>query len=284
MFGKIKLRRLLLIYKTGLMSKIRLLLCSVAAVLCFAGCNPEEMIKKVASEEDQQVATECINALREKRFDAIENALADGLKGPETRATLESMAKILPAGKPDSIKLIGANISADASGARTSDIAYQYTFGDRHFMVNCATTTEERTRQIVALNVRQLEISIDEQAGFSLKGKSVAQFALLCAAVACLGITLFALVLCILDKNLQRKWLWIIFIVLGFGQLSVNWNSGAWDSSLVYVMLFSASAVSRGYGGWVISIALPVGAAVYLIRRNLNHRAAARSKPADTVQ
>jgi len=39
------------------------------------------MIKKVASEEDQQVATECINALREKRFDAIENALADGLKG-----------------------------------------------------------------------------------------------------------------------------------------------------------------------------------------------------------
>jgi hypothetical protein len=266
------------------MSKFRYLLCLGTALLGLIGCNPEEMIKKAASEEDQQVATQCIDALREKRFDAIESTLAEGLKGPETRATLEGMANMLPAGNPDAVKLVGVNIKVEPSGARTSDITYQYTFGKQHFMVNCATTTEESTRHIVALNVRQLEFSIDEQAGFSLKGKSPAQLALLCGGVLVLLITLAALVLCILDKTLQRKWLWIIFILVGFGQLSVNWNSGTWDSSLAHVMLFSASAVSRGYGGWVISVALPVGAAVYLVRRFLNHRAAARSKPADTVQ
>jgi hypothetical protein len=46
----------------------------------------------------------------------------------------------------------------------------------------------------------------------------------------------------------------------------------------VSILPFSVSAVSRGYAGWVLSIALPVGAAVYLARRWLNHRAAARSK------
>jgi len=266
------------------MSKFRLLLCFGAALMCLSGCNPEKMIEKVAPEEDQQVATECINALRAKRFDAIENTLAEGLKGDATRATLEGMANMLPAGKPDAIKLIGAAITTERSGARTSDISYQYTFGKRHFMVNCATTTELQTRHIVALNVRELEFSIDEQAGFNFKDKTPAQFALLCAFVLSLVITLAALVLCIVDKTLQRKWLWLIFILVGFGQVSVNWNSGVWDSSLVHVMLFSARAVSRGYGGWVISVALPLGAAVYLARRFLNHRAAVRSKPADTVQ
>jgi hypothetical protein len=262
------------------MSKIRLLLCFGAALLGLVACNAEDMVKKVATEEDQEAATQCIDALRANRFDALENSLADGLKGPGTRATLEGMANLLPAGQPDAIKLIGANIKVDPSGARMSDITYQYTFGKRYFMVNCATVTDETARHIVALNVRQLEFSVDDQAEFRLKDKPAAQLALLFAGILALLVTLVALILCILDKNLRRKWLWIIFILVGFGQLSVNWNSGAWDFSPIHVLLFSASAVSRGYGGWVISVALPVGAAIYLARRFLNHRAAARSKVA----
>ena len=255
----------------------RLLLCLGTALVCLVGCNPEEMMKKVTSEEDQQAATECINALRERRFDALETALAEGLKGPESRATLEHMANLLPPGKPDAIKLIGADVQSAHSGARTANITYQYTFGKQYFMVNCVTTTEESSRYIVGLNVRQMEFSIDEQAGFSFKDKTAAQFALLITGVVFILITLAALVLCIMDKGLNRKWLWIIFILVGFGQISVNWNTGIWDTSLAHVMLFSASAVSRGYGGWVISVALPVGAVLYLISRYLNHRAAARS-------
>jgi hypothetical protein len=50
----------------------------------------------------------------------------------------------------------------------------------------------------------------------------------------------------------------------------MNWNSGAWEFSALHFLLFSASAVPPGYGPWV-------GAAWYLVRRFLNHRAAARS-------
>jgi hypothetical protein len=259
------------------MPQIRFLLCLCAALICLPGCNPENMVKKVAPQEDQQAATECIDALRQKRFDALENTLAEGLQGPETRATLERMANMLPAGTPDAVKLIGADIKV-AGGSRISDITYQYSFGKRYFMVNCATSTDATSRHIVALNVHELEFSIDEQAGFHLKDKSPAQLALLLAAIVFAALTLVALVACVLEKGLQRKWLWVIFILLGFGQLSVNWNSGVWSFSALHATLFSASAVSRGYGGWVISIALPVGAAVYLIRRFLNHRKVSRSK------
>jgi hypothetical protein len=83
-----------------------------------------------------------------------------------------------------------------------------------------------------------------------------------------------------LRRGLRRKWLWFIFILFGIGQLSVDWNSGAWEFSPLHFLLFSASAVSPGYGPWVVSTALPLGAAWYLARRFLNHRAAERSNVA----
>jgi hypothetical protein len=145
-------------------------------------------------------------------------------------------------------------------------------------MVNCATSTGVNDRHIVALNVQELEFPLEEQAGFSLEGKTPAEYALLLAAIVFAVLTLVALIVCVLEKGLQRKWLWIIFILVGFGQLSVYWNAGTWRFAAAHLTLFSAGAVSRGYGGWVISVGLPVGAAVYLARWFLNHRAAARSK------
>ncbi|HEX6395978.1 MAG TPA: hypothetical protein VFZ95_01015 [Steroidobacteraceae bacterium] len=262
------------------MPKPRFLLCLGAALICLAGCNAEDMVKKVASDEDQQGATQCIDALHKKRFDAIEAHLDPQLRSPETRPTLEHMAAMLPPGEPDAVKLVGANINVSSQGARTADLIYQYTFGKRYFMVNCGTRTEEEKRSIVALNVKELEFPIEQQAGFGLANKTPGQYGILVAAVLFLALTLTALITCIMDKRLPRKWLWILFIIVGIGKLSINWNSGTWDFSPVNILLFSVSAVSRGYAGWVLSIALPVGAAVYLARRWLNHRTAARSKAA----
>jgi len=262
------------------MPKTRFLLCIGAALICLTACNPEDMVKKVASDEDQQGATQCIDALRNRRFDAIETHLDPSLRSPETRTTLEHMAGMLPPGQPDAVKLIGANINVSEQGARTADLIYQYSFGKRWFMVNCATRTDADTRSIVALNVKEMEFPIEQQAGFGLANKTPGQYGILVAAVLILGLTLTALITCIMDKQLTRKWLWVLFILVGIGKLSINWNSGTWDFSPVSILPFSVSAVSRGYAGWVLSIALPVGAAVYLARRWLNHRAAARSKAA----
>jgi hypothetical protein len=267
------------------MPQTRFLLCIGAALIFLAGCdNPEAMIKKVTSEEDQQGATQCIEALRQKRFDAIEAHLPEELSSPDTRATLEHMAGLMPAGQPDAIALVGADVNVSDAGARTADLTYQYTFGQRYFLVNCATRTDDAKRNIVGLNVRELEFSIEKQAGFSLADKPPGQYTLLLAGLLALGLTLWALAVCAREKGLKYKWAWLLFIVLGVGKLSVNWNTGVWDFELLRVVLFSANAVSRGYGGWVLAVGFPLGAAVYLIRRFLNHRAAARSKPADPVQ
>jgi hypothetical protein len=258
------------------MRRTSTLWCAFVALLAGAGCSQEELLQKIASEEDQKVARECIDTFRKGDLAEIEARLDPSLKGADTHAALAQMAAMLPPGKPDAVKLVGANLNTN-NDTRSMNLTYQYTWGQQYFLINCGTRTQGEQRVIFGLNVNQLDGSVEQQGTFDLKGKSPFQYAVLLAGVVFLVLSLVALFRCIMEKDLRRKWLWIIFIQFGIGQLSVNWNSGAWEFSAVHFLLFSASAVSPGYGPWVVSVALPVGATWYLVRRFLNHRAAARS-------
>jgi len=261
------------------MSRARILWCALAALVFIAGCDRDELLRKFASPADEKVARQCIDSMRHGNLEEIEASLDPGLKGAEAHAQLLKMVSTLPPREPDAVKLVGAHKSID-NGVHSANLTYQYSYGTRHFMINCAWRIDGERRVILGLQVKPLSASLDEISRFELGGKSALQYGVLIAALVFLGMSLVALIRCIMEKGLRRKWLWIIFILFGIGQLSVDWNSGAWEFSPLHLLLFSASAVSPGYGPWVVSIALPVGAAWYLLRRFLNHRAAERSNGA----
>ena len=86
-------------------------------------------------------------------------------------------------------------------------------------------------------------------------------------AIGALLITLYALVLCVKTKPLKRKWLWILFILVGFGQFVINWSTGEFQIAPLALQLFSASALASPYGPWIIAVSLPIGAALFIDRR-----------------
>ncbi len=257
------------------MSLVRFALCALTVMILASACNRDDMLKKFASDQDEKVARECIDALRHGKLDELEARLHPSLNRQQAHTELLKMQAMLPPGEPDAVKLIGAHKNIN-NGVHSANIVYQYTYGPRFWMMGCVTISDE-AHTILAIEVRALPTSYEEMSRFELRGKSAFQYGVLVAAVVFIVMTLVALIRCIMDKNLRRKWLWILFILLGFGQLSVDWNTGASEFHSLYLLLFSASAESSGYGPWIVSIALPVGAAVYLIRRFLNHRAALRS-------
>lgn len=73
-------------------------------------------------------------------------------------------------------------------------------------------------------------------------------------------LSLAALVVCIRTKLSVKKWPWILFIIFGFTNFSVNWTTGEWFYSLFAVQLFSASAMAPLYGNWILAVSLPIGA------------------------
>lgn len=78
-------------------------------------------------------------------------------------------------------------------------------------------------------------------------------------------------------EGLKRRWLWLIFIAVGFAAFSVNASTGAWEISPIYVLLFSASAIWSGsmLDAWIVTFAIPVGAIVFLFRHGFKKTAVA---------
>jgi len=250
-------------------------LCALAALLLAAGCNRDDMLKKFASDQDEKVARECIDTLRHGKLDELEARLHPSLRTEQAHAEILKMQAAVPAGEPDAVKLVGAWQNVN-NGVHSANLTYEYAYGTRFVMMRCATVSDA-AHTIVGIEVRPLPASFDEMSRFKLGGRSAFQYAVLLAAILFVAMSVVALIGCIVDKNLRRKWLWILFILFGIGKLSIDWNTGAWEYSPLNLLLFSASAVSPGYGPWVVSVALPLGAAVYLTRRYLNHRSALRS-------
>ncbi len=80
-------------------------------------------------------------------------------------------------------------------------------------------------------------------------------------------LTLYALVICIGTRLVGRKWPWVLFILVGFGSIAVNWTSGQWRVVPFSIQLFSASVAAQLYGPWIVSASIPLGAIVFLALR-----------------
>jgi hypothetical protein len=230
------------------------------------GCDQRAILQKFSSPQDQSVAKQYISDLRAGKFDVIENDLAANLRTPQTHATLVRMAAMLPAGAPTSATLIGAQTLYTPDGVRTNT-TFEYRWGGRWFVCNVAILKSKTHTTIVGFNVDPEKSSIEDQTRFTLTGKSALQYAILTGAIAAFTVSVYALVACIRARGLARKWLWIIFVIVGFGRLSINWTTGAVGFQLLYINLFSAGAFAPLYGPWTIAMAAPVGALVFLWRR-----------------
>jgi drug/metabolite transporter (DMT)-like permease len=107
--------------------------------------------------------------------------------------------------------------------------------------------------------------SLESKNRFTLVGKSTIQYAVLVTAIAAVLITIYSLIVCAKTKLSRRKWLWVLFILVGFGKIAVNWATGEWGVAPFSVQLFSASAFAPLYGPWTIAASIPVGAIAFLI-------------------
>lgn len=78
---------------------------------------------------------------------------------------------------------------------------------------------------------------------------------------------LFAAKTCIgLGKEVLRgKWLWLLFILVGFGKLSFNWTTADFTWQSMALSLLGGSVYKPGpYVEWMFSISLPIGALTFM--------------------
>ena len=243
------------------------------SITLLMGCNPEGVVRKISSAEDQAFVEKTLDQLQKKQFDEIEKRMDSSVQVPNVRDTLAQMSALFPSEAPSKISLIGVQTNSSSHHA-TSNLVYEYSYQKQKFIVDVVLNKFSNTTSILGFHIKLLSADIEEQSKFRLAGKSALQYLIFVVAIVFPLVTIVALIICIRMKLRGRKWPWVLFILFGFCNLAVNWNTGDISFSIFALQMLSASANSAFYGPWVISVSLPLGAICFLIFRK-NHAAEA---------
>jgi len=94
------------------------------------------------------------------------------------------------------------------------------------------------------------------------------QYAVLTIAIIDVLLIFVTLAVCIITPISKKKWLWIVFILVGVGSVSVNWTNGKYAIQVLSIYLFGASAAATGPDApWIITATIPLGAIVFWFKR-----------------
>ncbi len=202
------------------------------------------------------------------RLDNVENA-------EQARAQIAEVRALLPSFEPPRGRLM--NWTVTFGGGQVLRGVHEHLYPD---YVAQSETILARTSDDSPWRVAGFHINVVPKADARspLAALNEGQPVVVAAVVLAVLFALFSLAMflrALFLQGLKRRWLWLIFIAVGFVAFSVNASTGAWQISPIYVLLFSASAIWSGsmLDAWVVTFAIPVGAIVFLSRHGFRKRA-----------
>jgi hypothetical protein len=244
---------------------LRSLLVLLAAVVLTA-CNQSEVMEKFVPHEEDVAVRAYFEAIRKGDLASVEKDFDPKMKTPEILGALGKVSTMLAGAEPVSIKVVGAHVYTNPTGTVT-DMSYEYQFPGKWFVANMALRKQGGATTIVGFHLTPLPDSLENMNRFTLEGKTPLEYLVLALAVVIPLFSIYALVVCVRSKIPRRKWLWVIFIILGVTKFSVNWTNGEWDFVPLALQLFGASGSASLYGAWIVSVSFPLGALVFLLMK-----------------
>jgi hypothetical protein len=244
----------------------------VLLLVSMVGCGHNRYFEKV-SPETETSAEVYFDLLRQHLFEQFESVLDPSVRNPDLRSRLSAMAALIPDRNPQSAKVKWSHVSCNALTCDTS-LLLEYRYPNERLVVNELIRTEANAASLLRFEIRPIPESEMEANSFTLSNKGISQYTALALAISLPLFSLYALVLCIQTKGLKSKWLWVGFILIGFGRVGVLWTNGLWSYNIFYVQLLSAGFFNQFYGPVVIYFSLPLGAIAFMrYRKNLNNHA-----------
>jgi hypothetical protein len=240
-------------------------------LLCaLIGCDRTSMMRKMIPAQDATLAEHYMDAIRHKEYETVEQHADPSIAGPDLRNSLADLAAIFPdsAEDPASVKPVAMNLFRKAGGATNTSITLEYEFSQEWVLAEVTTQKVDGIVTITGVHAKSIPESVESQNGFNLKDKGLSQYFVLLLAIATPLFTLYALILCIKTRIEKRKWLWMVFILVGVGRLTVNWTTGQLYVMPFAVHLLSGGASAFGYAPWMIYVSLPIGAIIFFVYRD----------------
>ena len=246
--------------------------CLIGIAFCasLVGCNQATFMKFWTPPEAESNAQSYVDLFRRGQLDQIERDLDPSIVDPNLRNTLAKMAAIFPAGNPLSIKVVGVNTDVGVNISHrqdTSKITLEYQFPNTWLLVSISSRKRSGFSSIVDFHITPIPDSLENLNKFTLVGKSAVQYSILILAVCSLAFSFYVLILCVRTKDVRRKWLWLIVVLVGVEKVAVNWQSGQLTFGVLSIYFPTAIATRSPYGPWTIGVCIPLGAILFMYRQ-----------------
>ena len=244
---------------------IYLFLTLITVVLAACTTDLDKIIEELAPKEETAIAGEFMSQFEEQDFDFFQKNIHSKLKEKVTTQKLEHAHSYFRKGKYISRKLIGYR-GHILNGNWSGTFAYEYQFSDGWNVVNIALTKEDNEFKVTSVHVTQTENSQRALNAFTFKNKSIIHYLIFIFAILVPIFILVTLVACIRTPVPKRKWLWVLFILVGFITTKLNWTTGQIYINPLSFQFFGAGFVG-GHGPWILSVAIPLGATIFWFKR-----------------
>jgi hypothetical protein len=246
---------------------------AVATAILTAGCTPQALIATLDPPAADQFARAFIDSLRLAPAKSVQQLMVPRLAYIDAVAdTIATVQRFIPVGQPDSLQLVNVSVFTGSSTQRT--LEYQLHAGGKWAYIRVIVDEDAHdTRRVASFGVYQLSSSLQSLNALTLRNASFGALAAAATSLIAMLISLYAAVQ-VVRSPLQRKWLWVIVALLGFGKIGVAWHTGQVQQQWMAVQLLDTGIQRQGlYGPWWIFFSLPGGAFIALDRRR---RAVAR--------
>ena len=248
--------------------------CVVALFLGLAlvGCSQKDMLDKMSSPEDRALAQTVIADLQSgPSQDADLASRIDATLRGKLSAALPQMRAAIPGGPGGQSRLVDAGfrvMNVNGQTSRSSYLAYEIDAGAKRSLVRMQIARQGSQAQITSLLLNELKAPVEELNSFSLAGKSASQYAVLALTILSFLTIIVSEVVLVRTKRIPLKWLWFIGCLFGYGQVSVDWSTGAVAFMPLYLQLLGAFALKAGMlAPWRVGFAIPIVSIVFLAMR-----------------
>jgi len=244
----------------------------IGVLLIVSACvDHKTLFQKTVPKEDDIFARRFINSLREGRYEEADPMLDPAVAAQVGANGIARLHQILDHGEPISFETIGWNFLSlrpfDQSKptTRTTNLSYQLQFRDAWVVANVVLTSTGQGNHVSGVNLQPIPDSLERLNRFTLTGKTAFYYAFFAMCILVPLFILITIVICV-RSCVRRRWLWIVFILIGFIQFQLNWSTGDWNIQPIAASLLGFAYWRPGlYGPWILKFAIPVGAIVFLI-------------------
>lgn len=238
-------------------------------ILSLSGCS--QLLERFENEEVRAYTEGMLDAIIDKDFDTAYSFVQDTCSKDEFAQEYNKMEALLYDVKTYDLKLTGIYSKVNViNGKKTTtvDATYSMVENDDKYVVYAQTNTDYK--KLSQFDVKSFENTNLFSTGSinKMSQASLFQWIMILTNVVSLALMLFAVVDCSKHK-INKKALWIIFIVLGLISFRFSFGPEMIKLNFYLGMITNYSAfIKYGNGSFVLRLLIPLGAIVYLIVRN----------------